>query len=942
MKPPAKPKSQISFSNFFPSQPPDFCKPQSFLRFSSILLLLALFLEVLIDLTLEYEFTETHLSLRIALYLSILFSNGTLLLIPNIYPIKNFILISTFHLTTFLIRFFLYKDKNSSNFDFEIIPSALYVLPLYTISILLTPKPKFRLFLVFLHQIAILSLLNIKWNLTLNYNLKLLIGIFINLAVFWKISDFSLRKKKNTPNRTAKTVENEKFNLNSENDWKSLVNSIPQGIMLISHDKEILYSNNFSLDLLDLDSYTISSKPNLYQNLIKKFGKLEEIQYFTGNNNSEAPKPGEYGFTINESTFSGHNRNNNQKKKAFLGLNPVNIYSSRSFQSKFKVSGPISIGNPNNAGIFINWTKEKIDIDKRNSFSVNMGVSAKVSLGEKVIEKSEDVIESFKNYSPISIIPLHEMDLDSILNKMTNKPSRTFKCYYSEPSEANKRKLELKIQNICFENSPAFLLTIQDVSYLKFFQQVCENNEYKNKVLTTLSHELRTPLNGALIPLEKLRNESLENHGENFDFLDIAYKSMILLQDVLNDVVDFALINSNQLYLNYEELNIEGFLENTIDLFRKQATEKGLFLELIYENERIPSILKTDFQRLRQILVSLLNNALKNTFQGGISLIISLVEKSTSSFKNDFLRHCVKIIIKDTGVGIEDEKLNKIKKCLRTKDLMNVCENLNKNQGCGLGLIISHCLALLLGPSDSNGLKVNSQAMIGSEFSFCFESIQEKDQKSKNFEFNNKMKTMASFSTGDFGKRKKEKTDSEIISNEDFIYSGVTRDRKLCESQESTSEIINFVTSHTLQIKTMSEITGNFSDVLIVDDDSFNLMALEAILSKFNLKCVRAFNGQQALERILEKNQNFPQIQAFSIAFVDYHMPIKNGLETTMAINKMFKEDGVLKFPIIGCTAFGAKDLVEQWSEAGVDDFVIKPVSFRKIEGILRNFDVLK
>ena len=790
MKTLAKQKSQISFSSFFPFSsllPTHFSKTQSFLRFASILHLIALILEIIIDLTLQYEFTSTHLSLRMALYLSILFSNGALLLIPNIYPIKNFILISTFHLTTFLIRLFLYKDKNSSTFDFEIIPSALYSLPLYAICILLTPKPKFRLFLVFLHQITILSLLNIKWNLTLNYNLKLVIVIFINLAVFWKISDFSRKKKNNTQNHT--TIENEKFNLNSENDWKNLVNSIPQGIMLISHDKEILYSNNFSLDLLDLDSYTISSKSSIYQNLVKKFGKLEEIQYFMGNNNSEAPKPGEYGFTINESSYSGHNKNNT-KKKAFLGLYPVNIYSSRSFQSKFKVSGPISTGNPNNAGILINWTKEKIDVDKRNSFGVNMAVSAKISLGEKVVEKSEDVIESFKNYSPISIIPLHEMNLDSILNRMTSRPSRTFKCYYSEPSDANKRKLELKIKNIVWEKSPAFLLTIQDVSYLKFFQQVCENNEYKNKVLTTLSHELRTPLNGALIPLEKLRNESLTNHAESFDYLDIAYKSMILLQDVLNDVVDFALINSNQLYLNYEELDIKSFLENTIDLFRKQAKEKGLFLELIYDDDlhrSFPSILKTDFQRLRQILVSLLNNALKNTFQGGISLIVSLIEKSATSFQNDFLRHCVKIIIKDTGVGIEDEKLHKIKKCLRGKDLMNVCENLNKNQGCGLGLIISHCLALLLGPPDSNGLKVNSQAMIGSEFSFCFESIQIKDQKSKNFEYNNKMKTMASFSTGDFCKKKKEKMspDSEDISNEDFIYSAGIRDRKLCESQEN-------------------------------------------------------------------------------------------------------------------------------------------------------------
>ena len=78
------------------------------------------------------------------------------------------------------------------------------------------------------------------------------------------------------------------------------------------------------------------------------------------------------------------------------------------------------------------------------------------------------------------------------------------------------------------------------------------------------------------------------------------------------------------------------------------------------------------------------------------------------------------------------------------------------------------------------------------------------------------------------------------------------------------------------------------------------------------------------------------------MVFLDYHMPIKNGMETTVEINKMFQEDGLIKFPIIACTAFGAKDLVEQWSHAGVSDFVIKPISFQKIEGLLRNFEVLK
>ena len=71
-------------------------------------------------------------------------------------------------------------------------------------------------------------------------------------------------------------------------------------------------------------------------------------------------------------------------------------------------------------------------------------------------------------------------------------------------------------------------------------------------------------------------------------------------------------------------------------------------------------------------------------------------------------------------------------------------------------------------------------------------------------------------------------------------------------------------------------------------------------------------------------------------------MPIKNGLKATEDIIKMFREDGVIEFPIIACTAFGARDLVEKWSLVGAIDFAIKPVSFQKIEGLLRKFKVLK
>ena len=100
--------------------------------------------------------------------------------------------------------------------------------------------------------------------------------------------------------------------------------------------------------------------------------------------------------------------------------------------------------------------------------------------------------------------------------------------------------------------------------------------------------------------------------------------------------------------------------------------------------------------------------------------------------------------------------------------------------------------------------------------------------------------------------------------------------------------------------------------------------------------------GQQAIDKIFERHREFPKSQVFSMAFLDYHMPVKDGLETTKEIVEMFREEGLIEFPIIACTAFGARDLVKNWTFFGVSDFVIKPVGFQKIEGILRNFKVLK
>ena len=564
---------------------------------------------------------------------------------------------------------------------------------------------------------------------------------------------------------------------------------------------------------------------------------------------------------------------------------------------------------------------------------------------------------------------------------MNGSVSKDLKVYYSEISAINKKKFELKIKHISFGNSNVYLISFQDVSYLEIMHQFSENNDYKNKVLTTLSNKLRTPLNGALIPLEKLLSEKLDNPLVIYDNLETAYNSLVLLQNVLNNVVDFALINSNQLYLNYEDLDFYKFLEDILELFRKQAQEKGLFIDVRFDHLRnVPRVIKTDFQRLSQILVSLLNNSMKNTFEGGISLFVNVMDKREETTKTeiDLMKYCIKITVEDTGVGINEEKMKNIQKCLKSSDILEVCANLNKIDDCGLGIIISHCLALLLGPKNSSGLQVSSETKNGTEFSFNFEAFQEKEDFSDSLSMvEEKSREFSKYSVKTSSKHSKtvSKQHSSVIStdkrcsknsgsrhsitdfrklrrlsnlipnddnNIDSEAFSTHRDRMAWESERSTGDIINFLQLHNLQPRKMLDVFGKYSEILIVDDDSFNLLALESILSKFNLKGVRAFNGQQAIDKIREKQKNFPQSKAFSIVFLDYHMPIKNGIETTQEIIKMFREEGLIEFPVVACTAFGARDLVEKWSQAGMSDFVVKPVSFQKVEGILKKFGIIK
>ena len=125
-----------------------------------------------------------------------------------------------------------------------------------------------------------------------------------------------------------------------------------------------------------------------------------------------------------------------------------------------------------------------------------------------------------------------------------------------------------------------------------------------------------------------------------------------------------------------------------------------------------------------------------------------------------------------------------------------------------------------------------------------------------------------------------------------------------------------------------------------MDDDAFNLKSLELILTKFGKKAIKAYNGDQAIKILKEKygSEGCKICDGFKIIFMDYHMPLMNGIETTKVIIKLIEQQKIPRIPIIACTAFDAKDLIEEWEKAGMSDFLTKPITSKKIENLLKNW----
>lgn len=518
----------------------------------------------------------------------------------------------------------------------------------------------------------------------------------------------------------------------------------------------------------------------------------------------------------------------------------------------------------------------------------------------------------------------------------------------------------------------------------------------KGEFLATMSHEIRTPLNGIIPMLDLLMSSRLQ--ADQQDIVRTAYTSARQMQRIVDDILDYSKLEANKVTLETTSFNLRELLDSVIRLMEKPAESKGLRLNLQIEPS-VRLAVRGDPVRLRQVLTNLLSNAVKFTERGSVSLAVSRRGETRSQHELRFEIVDTGIgIAKDarlfrafsqadasttrlyggTGLGLVI--------CKRIVDLMGGTIGVESEPGRGSTFWFEVPLLKAAGDiqgqrTDLNGARVlllSTDAALRQRIGQAapgwgatltqtettqdaLTKLRSALQRGANWSFDLMLVDLHSVRSTAIAlhrnlRRTPELEDLRVayLHGEEAVAAELTQGPhalvlpRAIGGTELRNALMGFLSAGPAQpslsdeAQALSErelvVPGVVPDteppkgrlrgrLLLVEDNPVNLMVAQRLVGLLGLQCETADNGEKALERMMQGN--------LDIVLMDCQMPVKDGYTATREWRQHELSNNLRRLPVIAMTANAMAGDRQKCLDAGMDDYLSKPVDRRLLEATL-------